>query len=1612
MAELAAGAVSSLLGVLRNEALLLRRVGHDVEFIKEEMESMNSFLEHLARTTPPGGEHDEQVRTWMKQVRDLAHDCSNCIDRYLQRGDPAIHRARSGLRRYAWWAYWLVQEMLAQHAAAVRLRELKERARDVGNRRVRYGVELPRKSPEGADMLAGREYKEGEGGGGDDDDDVHNQVMTVAAYSSDARRRALEPCTLEDYCTRKLAEWLELQANTKMEGSIPSISIVVPDAARARAIAREAQDLAQARCFQKSIWIDLPNVQQSWDLPLLTREILSYILHECEGDHRSHYDHRRHVFNTMWEKADGINVHDKIKEVGTKIGEVEKKIVEAEGSNNRADEGSKSSIPSEEPLGVLLHALRLNTEGPHSRQEQEPLSSLGKIVNETAEMLKWHMEAVSAAAGKEPKKPPICLHVTQYEDILQKVYPNLASGRKLPEEAGDSATSATGTPTDLLPKEVTHNHKITLEVIRELPPEPQLLPGDAKDQTKEGQPVDKIPSENNAKDQTKEGQPVDKIPSENKKTRLVIKGTVDMVTLDMIGGAAAKSQASTDTPGGKSGIKNRAIAAAVKEAKESLPRIEWPIRRQLMIKGIVDEIKKHLEGKKTLIILQDEKDYVSRYWEETRKTLGLLGDLATAGSSVAVIIITSKNEKAEQYCYPQGEPIIYSLVGLYHNIVIQLTSLQQAHAENEDGSNNSKILRAILDKCDPHEFCMKMFAHALYANPNRSKEELKMLLDTLQHPKKSLATNAKKIFKFSYRDLPREHKTCLLYLAIFPQGHKISRSILIGRWLTEGLITKEDWPAAVRHAERCFDALIDRWLLWPGDIGVAGRVKSCVLGDLIHGFITKAAKKQHILDARLSHLWAHHFSIFSGLRLRASDSIDKFVKKLPTYSPQLPSLKLLDLEGCHCLDKNRRYLKDICSRIFLVKYLSLRGTNITYLPTEINNLHELEVLDIRKTKVNECATRDIVLLKLRRLLAGHVDPRASSDDKLVRDDKSFSYVRIPHKIEKMENMEVLSKVKASRKGRELKDIRKLWQLRKLGVVIDDNEDHLRNFLRAIGDLNDCLQSLSITIPETTSQGANPDNKKFLQKDIYNRLIQPPKLLESLSINGSTQRVKLLSLLATGGDELAKVTLSRTLLKEENLTSLAELPKLHCVRLRHNAYSGKELTFKENDFMHLKYFIVEGTNIPNIEKSMTETDIKFEDEAAPELEKIVLSFTNIRSLCGIGRLKKLKDLELTRNKFLLSFSHDGATHNENTDSGVPKQNNQSGAPEQKTQNKTPLQNTQNKVVEQNTQNGAVEQNTQNEAPQQNSQSRAVEQNTQSRAVEQNIQNEAPQQNTQSRAIEQNTQDGAPEQSAESGAMEQNTQNTATEKNTQNKAPEQKTQSRFIFEEKEFEHLKYFHVEDDKITNIIFKKGAAPKLEKIVLSLTNGNSNLTGVRNLSKLKEIELIGGKFLLSSFHEADRITKVTLRDTHLKKDDLKSFPMKPNLRCLELSENSYDENQISLDENEFPNLDLLIVDCSKINSIGFSNKSAPNLEKIVWSFKEMKALSGINYLPKLQELELNGEIVPREVRKDIIAHKGQHVLTHKKPQQQDQEKRSTTEEDDEEGFSLSSCFSRIKNQQ
>lgn len=76
---------------------------------------MNSFLDYLARAVPvpPDREHDEQVRTWMNQVRHLAHDCNSCLDIYLYRSSPEILLARSRFGRYLCWLPWFLRKMVA-----------------------------------------------------------------------------------------------------------------------------------------------------------------------------------------------------------------------------------------------------------------------------------------------------------------------------------------------------------------------------------------------------------------------------------------------------------------------------------------------------------------------------------------------------------------------------------------------------------------------------------------------------------------------------------------------------------------------------------------------------------------------------------------------------------------------------------------------------------------------------------------------------------------------------------------------------------------------------------------------------------------------------------------------------------------------------------------------------------------------------------------------------------------------------------------------------------------------------------------------------------------------------------------------------------------------------------------------------------------------------------------------------------------------------------------------------------------------------------------------------------------------------------------------------------
>ncbi|EAZ19153.1 hypothetical protein OsJ_34688 [Oryza sativa Japonica Group] len=158
MAHLTNGAVDSLLGVLskvvKDEAKLLGGVEGDIQFIRDEMDSMNGFLLHLTKSKTP---HNDQLRAWMKQVRDVTYVADDCISLYMRDLIPP----EAGLWPWLRHIPKRLRTIPARHRLANKIHKLKDRVREVGERRLRYDVKLPElhNSEESSSLLVARDGK-------------------------------------------------------------------------------------------------------------------------------------------------------------------------------------------------------------------------------------------------------------------------------------------------------------------------------------------------------------------------------------------------------------------------------------------------------------------------------------------------------------------------------------------------------------------------------------------------------------------------------------------------------------------------------------------------------------------------------------------------------------------------------------------------------------------------------------------------------------------------------------------------------------------------------------------------------------------------------------------------------------------------------------------------------------------------------------------------------------------------------------------------------------------------------------------------------------------------------------------------------------------------------------------------------------------------------------------------------------------------------------------------------------------------------------------------------------------------------------------------------------
>ena len=75
--------VDKLISLLSEEATLLRGIHEEVTDIKDELESMQSFLKDADARAAAEEDMSEGVKTWVKQVREVAFRIDVFMDEYL-----------------------------------------------------------------------------------------------------------------------------------------------------------------------------------------------------------------------------------------------------------------------------------------------------------------------------------------------------------------------------------------------------------------------------------------------------------------------------------------------------------------------------------------------------------------------------------------------------------------------------------------------------------------------------------------------------------------------------------------------------------------------------------------------------------------------------------------------------------------------------------------------------------------------------------------------------------------------------------------------------------------------------------------------------------------------------------------------------------------------------------------------------------------------------------------------------------------------------------------------------------------------------------------------------------------------------------------------------------------------------------------------------------------------------------------------------------------------------------------------------------------------------------------------------------------------------------------
>ncbi|XP_057544663.1 probable disease resistance protein At1g58602 [Amaranthus tricolor] len=601
-----------------------------------------------------------------------------------------------------------------------------------------------------------------------------------------------------------------------------------------------------------------------------------------------------------------------------------------------------------------------------------------------------------------------------------------------------------------------------------------------------------------------------------------------------------------------------------------------------------------LKQKKYLVVLDDV--WFSRDWKCLEPAFPV-GDTSNGSK----LLVTTRN------------PQIFS--GLSDDLV----SYHQVHVLDRDKSwkllqNKSNFEKEkadpimvelgnkMLDHCNGHPLAIVILGGVLATK--KSVEEWQYISDTLpSHLQGDESySGVYEVLAMSYYELPYTIKPCFLHLGNFPEDYEIPVQRLYHLWIAEGIVTStQDKVAANRSlddiSDVCLNELVHKGMIQMGSIDSDGKICTCRIHDLMRDKCLDINNEENFLQIfdyrscnredqqhqafinaphdklrRMTLYFDERISLplpimtprkVSSLRslvfFPSDDSNEEDCRWIIAICKGSPLLRILDFEGVRLqgsLPKEVGYL------IYL-RYLSLKGTCITKLPTSIGNLRSLMILDLRVNDVNIMLPNQLWKMKSLRHL--YFPSRILSQENVhqqgytIEEDNMLKLDQLGY-LEKLEDVD-LDRV-------DVNGLVELRSMRKLSASCVSKKESLVPFLKSTS-----IKSLSLKV----------------HADIINQdhmILSTCASLKVLHIDAERYpRTYLPMTLDIFPQNLVELGFWYCKFSEDPMPILEKLPKLRNLQL-HICYDKSKLACSNKGFPELTYLALDGlfsTNEWTVEK---------------------------------------------------------------------------------------------------------------------------------------------------------------------------------------------------------------------------------------------------------------------------------------------------------------------------------------------------------------------------------------------------------------------------------------------